>query len=298
MGTEASQTSARRFSSMALVSEMDFTGERLVPDLVAFDSRIYLEHVSRYRFASRYVAERMRVLDVACGCGYGTWQLAASGGQLVGVDIAPDAIAYAKGHYPQSNVRYAVMDCLALGFADQTFDCCVSFETLEHVWNHDQFLREISRVLKSGGRFIVSTPNSRIYNAAIEAPNPYHVRELTVAEFGNALCKHFPDVRMFGQRIHAVFELRREILALQAEVRMLRARTDRAAFYFFRSLIPAAVRRRVKTVMKSRLWGNGHGSLLEAKASKDNWSLAIDDIEISEEHIERSPYLIAVCEKG
>ncbi|MBI3001446.1 MAG: class I SAM-dependent methyltransferase [Deltaproteobacteria bacterium] len=282
---------------MAFVSEMDFTGERLVPNLVASDSPLYLEHVSRYSLASRYVAERMRILDVACGCGYGTCQLAASGAQLVGVDIAPDAIAYAHEHYPRSNVRYAVMDCLALGFPDQTFDCCVSFETLEHINDHDQFLKEISRVLKSGGRFIVSTPNSPVYNAAIEAPNPYHVRELTVAEFVNALWKHFRNVRMFGQRIAPLFQLRHEFLALQAEVRRLRARTDRAAFHFFRSLIPASVRRHASTAMKSRLWGNDHGASLDAKTSKENWSLAIDDIEISEDHIERSLYLIAVCEK-
>lgn len=75
-----------------------------------------------------------------------------------------------------------------------------SFETIEHLNEHDKFLSEARRVLRPGGIFIVSTPDRDNYSPADRQANPYHVLELTQSEFSNLLRRHFPHVAMGWQR--------------------------------------------------------------------------------------------------
>ena len=82
-----------------MASSLEFTGERMVPDAVDLDSQCYWEHIYRYRFASQY-ARGQRVLDVACGEGYGSAALSAAGAvSVVGVDISPDTVQHARKKY-------------------------------------------------------------------------------------------------------------------------------------------------------------------------------------------------------
>lgn len=131
------------------------------------------EHVARYRFAREQV--RGRVLDVACGTGYGTAMLGA-----VGVDVSLDALRYARRH----PARYVAADAARLPFRCGDFDAVVSFETIEHVVDPVRFVAECVRVLKPGGRLLVSTPNRELWSP--RSPKPlqrHHVKEFTKREF-------------------------------------------------------------------------------------------------------------------
>lgn len=176
---------------------LEFTGERFTPECVR---EIRYEHLHRYAFARGCVAG-LRVLDAACGEGYGSALLAGVAATVTGVDISGDAIAHANGRYGGGNLEFLTADCLALPFADRTFDCVVSFETLEHLEDHDGLLREFSRVLKPDGFLVISSPDKAVYSERLQYRNEYHVRELYRGELETLLRAHFPSVRLWGQKL-------------------------------------------------------------------------------------------------
>ena len=97
------------------MSGLEFTGERFVPGV---RGEIWIEHWHRYHFAARLVAGK-RVLDVACGEGYGTALLAESAAEVTGVDLSEAAIAHAKKAYAAArNARFVCAPCTRLPLAD------------------------------------------------------------------------------------------------------------------------------------------------------------------------------------
>src|SRR5438046_2018790 len=86
---------------------LNFTGERFAPEVTG---AIWYEHWHRYCVA-RPLAKGLRVLDAACGEGYGSFLLAQTAKEVVGIDIAPEAIAHAKSRYVSSNLRYVEGSC-------------------------------------------------------------------------------------------------------------------------------------------------------------------------------------------
>lgn len=120
------------------------------------NSRLFLEHFERYKFASRYT-KGLVILDAACGEGYGTNFLLKNGAKrVIGIDKSEKAIEEAKMKY---SGEFRVMDVTKLEFEDNYFDCVVSFETIEHLIEYKKFLDEIKRVVKPKGIVIMSTPN-------------------------------------------------------------------------------------------------------------------------------------------
>ena len=111
-------------------SSLEATGERLVPEL-QHGELVHAEHLARYRLAAE-LADSRRVLDAACGEGYGTSMLAASGARsATGIDLDEHAVAHAQAAYPRA--KFVTGDVRRLPFDDSTFDLVVSFETIEHV---------------------------------------------------------------------------------------------------------------------------------------------------------------------
>jgi len=183
--------------------------ERITPNIS--DESLVQEHLDRYMFASKFTYDT-NVLDIACGTGYGTHMLAENAKYVVGVDISYDAIEYAKSHYNKPNITFTEGNALVLPFADNTFDVVVSFETIEHINNYRQFLRECNRVLKTGGTFICSTPNAAVSSPDGNINNPYHVMEFTKNEFNVMLLHNFNVVEILGQHDinmikHRIFNL-------------------------------------------------------------------------------------------
>ena len=171
--------------------------ERLQPGRV--DSTA-VEHLHRYVLARDFVQNRA-VLDVASGEGYGSALLADAARNVVGVDVDAAAVAAAAAKYRTPNLRYLHGSATALPLPDAAVDVVTSFETLEHLAEHDAMLAEIRRVLRRDGLLIVSTPDRDEYSARSHYRNPHHVRELDAREFRTLLGAHFGNVAMLGQRM-------------------------------------------------------------------------------------------------
>nr|WP_300807369.1 glycosyltransferase [uncultured Acetatifactor sp.] len=176
-----------------------FTGERFVPGID--DAELAMEHYQRYYSALPLVRGK-KVLDAACGEGYGTALLAKAAAHVTGIDISPDAIARAKGSYSQEGrVRFIEGSIAELPLEDYSIDVVVSFETIEHVPEDIQhkFLDEIARVLKKDGFLIMSTPNKEVYSDRPGYRNEFHVKEFYREEFLGFLKGRFSRVSLFHQ---------------------------------------------------------------------------------------------------
>src|SRR5438093_11285431 len=105
-----------------------------ITDIAAADGSIFVEDIERYRFASQYVADK-RVVDIACGTGYGSAMLVELGrAKLVhGLDASDVAIVHAAGTYRSPQLRFALAKAEKIPMPDASFDVGVSMETFEHL---------------------------------------------------------------------------------------------------------------------------------------------------------------------
>ena len=180
-------------------SDLEFTGERFVPGIAG---EIAHEHWHRYAFARRLGAGK-RVLDVACGEGYGSALLAGVAGSVTGIDIDAAAVAHARQRYAAlANVSFAEGSAATLPLPDASVDVVVSFETIEHLRRADQprMLAEIARVLTADGVLVMSAPNPVEYSTARNYRNPFHLHEPDRTELGSLLARAFPFQRWYRQR--------------------------------------------------------------------------------------------------
>ncbi len=177
---------------------VEFTGERVIPGQVSED--LWNEHIARYAFARRFASGKT-ILDAGCGAGYGSAELARAAGTVTGIDLAADAIAFARGSYSMAGLQFLVSSCTVMPFPPNTFDVIVAFEVIEHLADYRAFLDECARVLRHQGLFIVSSPNKRYYaeSRAQTGPNPYHQHEFEPAEFASELNRAFTNVRLLLQ---------------------------------------------------------------------------------------------------
>jgi SAM-dependent methyltransferase len=181
----------------AMSDDLPFTGERFIPGV---KGEIWVEHWHRYHFAARWVAGK-RVLDVACGEGYGSALLARAAAHVTGVDIAQPAVDHARATYAAvANLRFERASCTELPLPDASIDVAVTFETVEHITGQERFLDELARVLKPDGVLILSCPNKLEYSDKRHFRNEYHVKELYRDELERLVSARFPESRWFGQR--------------------------------------------------------------------------------------------------
>jgi SAM-dependent methyltransferase len=159
-------------------------------------SELWGEHRGRYRFAARLLRPGTRVLDVACGAGFGLQMLVEAGACPLGVDLQPAALADARQAAPRARLVRA--DGLRLPLPDHAVDLVVSFETIEHVPDAAALLAELRRVLQPGGCLILSTPNREFRG---HTDNPFHVREFTGPELRDLLLSCFGEVELYGQSV-------------------------------------------------------------------------------------------------
>lgn len=212
----------------------EFTGERVIPGQVDVD--LWNEHISRYAFAAR-LTRRKRVLDIGCGAGYGSAELANAAVSVTGIDISADAVAYATEHYARPNLTFQQASAVSLPFPDASFDLVVAFEVIEHLTDWQLLIAEARRVLAPAGQFVVSTPNKSYYaeSRRLDGPNPFHEHEFEYEEFKLALEAHFPHTILFTEN-HADSIVFRPVAAAappSAEVRLesTEDKVDEAHFY-------------------------------------------------------------------
>ncbi|HEY5743330.1 MAG TPA: glycoside hydrolase family 99-like domain-containing protein [Terrimicrobiaceae bacterium] len=178
-------------------SDLPWTGERYVPQI---KGEIELEHVHRYLWAAQFSLGK-RVLDIACGEGYGSEILARSAAHVVGVDLSEDAVIHASRKYSLKNLEFLTGSCDRIPVSEGEIDLVVSFETIEHHDRHQEMMREIKRILSPEGILIISSPDKYVYSDVPGYRNEYHVKELYARDFDALLKEHFANVQMFGQRV-------------------------------------------------------------------------------------------------
>jgi 2-polyprenyl-3-methyl-5-hydroxy-6-metoxy-1,4-benzoquinol methylase len=164
--------------------------ERIVPDeLTSGFELISLQlHYERYRFAGQHIIPG-RVLDIACGTGYGSHLLAAEFGEsiseIVAVDISEESISYARTRYSDSKIIFVRQN--AFSFTDERkFHSIVSLETIEHLNDPAAFVKKLYDLLHPGGIMIVSAPVTLSTDV-----NPYHVNDFSDKTF-RALFTPYP----------------------------------------------------------------------------------------------------------
>lgn len=139
-------------------------------------------HCIRYHKAAELIRPGDRVLDVACGLGYGSHILyaASQASSVLGVDLSDFGIAYANAHYGHgSAIEFRVGDAQALDLIpDHSIDFIAAFETIEHVPDPMAYLSELKRVLKPSGRVMVCAPNYWADETGKD-PNPHHLHVYT-----------------------------------------------------------------------------------------------------------------------
>lgn len=147
-----------------------------------FESSI---HTARYLLAKDYCSGR-KVLDVACGEGYGSRLLKEWGATSVdGVDVSEEAVSHASQHFSREGIRFhcAPAEQLQDIFKGDRFDLIVSLETIEHLGDPALFLSQLRQLLNPGGSIIISCPNDWWYFPNQEDGNPYHLRKYHFDEF-------------------------------------------------------------------------------------------------------------------
>jgi SAM-dependent methyltransferase len=190
------------------VPPLELTGERTLPDVPA-ENYWFRRHLVVYE----WIAERcagLKVVDMACGEGYGTEVLARRAREVTGVDANPEAFEHARLKYTRPGVRF-VRNMIELH--SEPCDVVVFLQTIEHVPDPEGVLRHFREM---AGTVYVSTPNllTLAPAGADKSGNPWHLREYRVAEF-RALCgRVFDHVDLYGL-FHAR-KLRAHELALRA----------------------------------------------------------------------------------
>jgi 2-polyprenyl-3-methyl-5-hydroxy-6-metoxy-1,4-benzoquinol methylase len=192
------------------VPPLALTGERTLPD-VPEENYWYRRHLVVYEWiGARAIGKR--VVDMACGEGYGSEVLSRSAASVVGVDANPEAHEHARLRYVRQNLRFE--RDLVETFSEPC-DAVVFLQTIEHVQNPGEILAHFKSMLAPGGIAYVSTPNllTLAPPGAEKSENPWHVKEYRAEEF-RRLCEDcFGQVELWGL-FHAR-KLRAHALALQ-----------------------------------------------------------------------------------
>lgn len=163
------------------------TAERVSPR-DASDNFVFQRSILAYYKAAELVSGD--VLEIGTGMGYGVDVIAPSAKSFTTIDKnAPEF----ENELP-ANAKFREMVVPPLDFADESFDYVVSFQVIEHIEQDAEFVREVSRVLRPGGKFIVSTPNAPMSLTR----NPWHVREYKADELEALLKVGFSSVERMG----------------------------------------------------------------------------------------------------
>jgi 2-polyprenyl-3-methyl-5-hydroxy-6-metoxy-1,4-benzoquinol methylase len=171
---------------MANVYTTEITSEKIVSD-----NPIHQRLFKAYVVAEDYI--QGDVLEVGCGEGRGVGTLIKKAKTFTAVDKIEPVIQDLKNRFPEG--KFIAMNIPPLGgLADNSFDCIVSFQVIEHIKDDVLFLKEIHRVLKPGGIALLTTPNIRMSLSR----NPWHIREYLPEQLQKLAAGIFRSAEMKG----------------------------------------------------------------------------------------------------
>ena len=136
--------------------------------------------VSRVQKIVKMLETGEYALDIGCYTGYMTVMIAEKYKRVIGIDMLPHNIEVARELFARPNIEYLVMDAqnIVSNFEEETFDCIVLTEVLEHIPHPYMLIQSCHRLLKTGGTIVVSTPNAFSFKVFIDYLT---VRDLTRA---------------------------------------------------------------------------------------------------------------------
>ncbi len=179
------------------VPPLELTGERTLPDVPA-ENYWFQRHLAVYEWIGARVTG-LRVMDMACGEGYGSEVLSRTATSVTGVDANPEAHEHAALRYRRENLRFERGIVETHGEAG-AYDAVVFLQTIEHVQDPNAVLEHFGRLLAPGGVAFVSTPNvlTLAPPGHKKSGNPWHIKEYRASEF-DALCRSaFEHVELLG----------------------------------------------------------------------------------------------------
>ena len=153
----------------------------------ASDNYVFQRSILAYHYAAGLVSGD--VLEIGTGMGYGIEIIAPSATSYTTID---KSCAY-DASLPD-NTRFQQMEVPPISFPDESFDYVISFQVIEHIKRDKDFIKEVSRVLRKGGKFIVSTPNAPMSLTR----NPWHIREYTEQQLRDLLASDFSSIEAYG----------------------------------------------------------------------------------------------------
>ena len=188
---------------------------RIIPEET--NPKFYSEHLKPYELVRGYAGNK-NILEVGCGDGYGAEYLAKVAKEIVAIDYEEDVIKKSQLKYIAKNLKFLCMGATKLEFPDDVFDIVCSFQVIEHIPENEllNYLHEIKRVLKPGGRFYVSTLNlaHNMKNPDTYKKHPAHCKEFFFDELKSLLSKVFFDISVFGLHLtlkHRFFQRLKKI---------------------------------------------------------------------------------------
>lgn len=186
MSTPAAEASAR-------ADALHLTGERTVPGIPE-ENYWFRRHEAAYLALLPFCADAV-VLEAGCGEGYGAGLIAKHAQRVLALDYDQPTTVHVARRY--SGIGVARGNLAFLPVATGSIDVVANFQVIEHLWDQGGFLAECHRVLKPGGRLIVTTPNRLTFTPDSDTPlNPYHTRELAPSELDTLLREADFDVEL------------------------------------------------------------------------------------------------------
>ncbi|MBD2755940.1 class I SAM-dependent methyltransferase [Spirosoma validum] len=158
---------------------------------IASDNPVHQRLLFPYVEAAAMVSGH--VLEIGCGWGRGLELLTKAADHYTGIDKNTELISALGKAYPDATFMAANIPPLR-GLADNTFDYIVTFQVIEHIENDDLFIKEAHRVLKPGGKLLLTTVN-KTYSLT---RNPWHVREYYADDLKLLITKYFPTIEARG----------------------------------------------------------------------------------------------------
>lgn len=196
-----SRLAIKKISEKGVSCLLEDTGERVIPEKMAITNELLIEHLARYHFACRYA--KGRVLDIACGSGYGTHIIAKNCkrdiDEVIGVDNDPQVIKYAKNKHFHPQSTYLEGDLIDPSLSEKLgqFHRIISFETIEHLPDEQPFIQHTKQMLTDDGILIVSTPFGK--GKGIPSGQPFHYHQFTKEEFREMFSREYKEVEFFFQ---------------------------------------------------------------------------------------------------
>ena len=169
-----------------MFSTTEITSHEEISDNV-IHQRLYYAYVE----ASRIISGN--VLELGCGVGRGLSAILSSCDTYTAIDKNEKLLALLRKTYPRHHFIHQSFPPFS-GISDNSFDYVISFQVIEHIRKDHLFIEEIHRVLKPGGKAIITTPNRKLSITR----NPWHIREYTADELDALIAGYFTKKHLQG----------------------------------------------------------------------------------------------------